>query len=539
MSAVVSTRMRLSNPQALVALSLVLAVVLIAYRDTTAAMVSIWSRSDTFAHAFLVPPIALWLIWRRRAELAYVETRPNGWMLLSIAVVAFGWLLGDLASVNALTQFAMTGLLVLAVPAVLGWRVARVILFPLAFLFLAVPFGEFLLPQLMDWTADFTVVALRGSGIPVFREGNNFVIPSGAWSVVEACSGVRYLLASLMVGTLFAYLNYQSTRRRWVFVALSVVIPIVANWIRAYLIVLLGHLSGNKIAVGVDHLVYGWVFFGVIVALMYGVGILWREPEAAISTRTIAGPGAPTRTPRTRAFWATAISACIVLVMPHLLLHSIGRVSTGPPPELVRLDGLSGGWQPSTRPLTGWRPSFERPSAEANWHFSSHEGDVGVYIGYYRQQNYDRKLVSSNNQLVRSEDPLWTRAGQPGRDSIEVAQEVLTVVSVVLHGTEAPGLPEKRLRVWQVYWVADRLTPSDAWAKVLAVEDRLLGRGDDAAAIVLYAVEDRSGDARPTLEAFARTNLPAIIAQLRTNRDGAHVKMVTNTVPLPSRTVPE
>ena len=102
MSAAVSNRMRLSNPQALVALSVVLAVVLIAYRDTAAAMVSIWSRSDTFAHAFLVPPIALWLIWRRREELANVETRPNAWMLLSMVVVAFGWLLGDLASVNAL-----------------------------------------------------------------------------------------------------------------------------------------------------------------------------------------------------------------------------------------------------------------------------------------------------------------------------------------------------------------------------------------------------------------------------------------------------
>jgi exosortase/archaeosortase family protein len=113
---------------------------------------------------------------------------------------------------------------------------------------------------------------LRASGIPVFREGNKIVIPSGAWLVVEACSGVRYLLASLMVGTLFAYLNYQSARRRWTFVALSILIPIVANWIRAYLIVMLGHLSGNKIAVGVDHLIYGWLFFGVIIASMYGWG---------------------------------------------------------------------------------------------------------------------------------------------------------------------------------------------------------------------------------------------------------------------------
>jgi hypothetical protein len=145
MSAVIGGRIRMSNRQALVALSLVLAVVLVAYRDTARP----WCRSGRGpirSPTLSGPPIALWLIWRRREELADVEPRPVPgcccrWQSLPRLVAR------RLASVNALTQFAMTGLLVLAVPAVLGWRVARVILFPLVFLFLAVPFGEFLLPQ--------------------------------------------------------------------------------------------------------------------------------------------------------------------------------------------------------------------------------------------------------------------------------------------------------------------------------------------------------------------------------------------------------
>jgi exosortase len=112
----------------------------------------------------------------------------------------------------------------------------------------------------MQWTADATVFGLRLSGIPVYHEGQHLVIPSGSWAVVEACSGVRYLIASLTVGTLFAYLTYQSLKRRLIFVALSIIVPVIANWARAYMIVMLGHLSGNKLAVGVDHLIYGWVF---------------------------------------------------------------------------------------------------------------------------------------------------------------------------------------------------------------------------------------------------------------------------------------
>jgi hypothetical protein len=71
-------------------------------------------------------------------------------MLPAMAVIGFAWLLGDLATVNSVTQLAIVALLVCAVVALLGFRVARVIAFPLAFLFFAVPIGEFMLPQLMS-----------------------------------------------------------------------------------------------------------------------------------------------------------------------------------------------------------------------------------------------------------------------------------------------------------------------------------------------------------------------------------------------------
>ena len=62
----------------------------------------------------------------------------------------------------------------------------------------------------MDWTALATVGGLRFLGVPVYQEGLHFIVPSGAWSVVEACGGVRYLIASAMMGFLYAYTAYQS-----------------------------------------------------------------------------------------------------------------------------------------------------------------------------------------------------------------------------------------------------------------------------------------------------------------------------------------
>jgi len=85
-------------------------------------MVGIWWRSETFAHCLLVLPITLWLIWRRRDELAALTPRPQPWVLLPMGAVAVAWMLADLVVVNAATQFAFVTLLILAVPRYSGSR---------------------------------------------------------------------------------------------------------------------------------------------------------------------------------------------------------------------------------------------------------------------------------------------------------------------------------------------------------------------------------------------------------------------------------
>ncbi|MCB1966504.1 MAG: archaeosortase/exosortase family protein, partial [Candidatus Accumulibacter sp.] len=131
---------------------LTLAVILVLFRDTALGMLSIWERSDTYAHGFIVPPISLWLIWRMRASLAALAPRHSYAAVVLVAVAGLAWLLGQLATVNVVSQFALVAMLVASVPAVLGWHFARRITFPLLFLFFAVPFGDFALPTLMDWT---------------------------------------------------------------------------------------------------------------------------------------------------------------------------------------------------------------------------------------------------------------------------------------------------------------------------------------------------------------------------------------------------
>lgn len=509
---------------ALPALVLLVAGILLIYRETAVGIVSIWSRSETFTHGFLVPPIVLWLIWRQRGAMAAQLPRPSLGIFVLAAFAIFLWLMGDLVAINAVTQFALVTLLVLAVPAVLGWQVARLIAFPLGFLYFAVPVGEFLLPQLMEWTADFTVMALRLSGVPVYRDGLQFVIPSGSWSVVEACSGVRYLIASLTVGTLFAYLNYQSTKRRVLFVIVSILVPIIANWLRAYMIVMLGHYSGNTIAVGVDHLIYGWIFFGVVIMLMFVIGARWAEPDAAVNgnvaqTGLVAPPFSPTK------LWLAAAGFAALLVVPHIALWAIDRSEGAGSVALVAPADLSAGWVAVEDQDERFKPSFQNPSAEINRRYVNDGRMVGMYLGYYRNQDYDRKLVTSSNVLVVSSDQKWAQVGS-GKHVFALPDQAVTVRTAALRGAALGDHTNlDRLVAWQIYWINGTLTSSDYLAKVYGAFYRLIGRGDDSAVIILYTAKEQAGGEEALLESFLTTNYPAInelLKKTKATSDSSH-----------------
>lgn len=490
----------------LLALLLAFALIGVCYWPTLAGMLDIWERSGTFTHAFLVPPISLWLIWRLRTALASFVPAPAPWFAFPLLLVGVLWLLGELVAVNVVTQFALVSMVVISVPLLLGLPLARAIAFPLLFLFFCVPFGEFIMPRLMQWTADITVMGVRLSGVPVYQEGLQFVIPSGHWSVVEACSGIRYLIASICVGVLFAYLNYTSWKRRVLFVIAAALVPLVANWLRAYGIVMLGHFSGNKLATGVDHLVYGWVFFGIVMTLLFMVGMRWQEPEHLPVFKPLQN--APTASPRTLVLAWLLLAAALLL--PRVGLWLVERVDAAaeagfPSASLQDI----GPWKGAVLGFSSWQPALTTPAVAWKRSYVNGESKAAIYIAYYRNQDSQRKLVSSENMLVRSGDDLWAVIERGGKDI-----DGMTVRTATLRSGAVSLGGEQRLRVWQWYWVDGTLTASDIKAKLLTLKSRISGRGDDGAIIVLYTPESAAGEGDAVLADFASTIRDAIMAAL-------------------------
>ncbi len=272
------------------ALSLSLAAVLLVYFDTFRSMAAIWSRSDTYVHGYFVLPISLYLVWIRAEALRKMTPRADARAIVPIALAGVGWLAARLGGVLVAEQYFAVATVPLMVWAIAGPSVSRRILFPLCYLLLLVPVGEALIPHMIEYTAAFTVAALRVTGVPVLQEGNLLTLPNSQWSVVEACSGLRYLIACVTIGLVFAYLTYRSWTRRALFIALSIVVPIVANWVRAYLIVFIGYSSDMRFAVGVDHLIYGWIFYAFVMGILLWVGSRFSDETAPELRETRPAP---------------------------------------------------------------------------------------------------------------------------------------------------------------------------------------------------------------------------------------------------------
>ena len=492
--------------QALAILLLALAAVVLLYHASFWSMLELWSRSQTFAHGFLIVPISCWLAWRQRARLAALAPQPSWQGLLLLGALGLAWLLADAANVPVVEQYAATAMLPACVLAILGWPAVRLLAFPLAYLFLAVPFGEVFLDPLIDFTAAFTVTALQWTGVPVFRDGNNFSLPTGNWSVVEACSGLRYLIAALALGALYAHVHCHSARRRLAVMAAALLVPILANGVRAYLIVMLGHLSNMRLAVGVDHLIYGWLFFGLVVLLLFWLAARWRELPLARAVPSAAGPGASPHAV------VRASVACLLLaaLWPALALASQrqdGAAAPASPVVLALPDPPA--WQRLHDAAPAWQAPYAGTPARFAATYARQTGSgapVGLQLHWYARQARDAELLTHQSSPY---GPRWTQLAQRVQD-ITLASGTLAVRESVL------GRGGERLLVWRIYRQGGIVTARPVLVKLLLAQAKLLGLRQDGADILVFAAYDElAPPPRARLRAFLQAALPVIEQRLQ------------------------
>jgi exosortase A len=476
-------------------------LVLIVYLPTWREMIGLWGSTDSYTHGPMVPLISGWLIWRLRSTLFNRHTpSPSTLGAASLIACALMWALGDLIQVAAIRHFAVMLMVIALTYAVFGVSIFKAIFFPLFFLLFAVPFGDFLTEPMMEQTADFTVLALQWSGIPVYREARHIQIPTGNWAVVEACSGTRYLIASVMLGSLFAYLFYRSARKRMLFAAASIIIPIIGNWVRAYLIVMVGHLSKNQYGVGADHVLFGWVFFGVLIYAMFAIGARWREDVDDDSNQGLDVIKSAPQVPFSR--WIPmGIATILLALVPTLSSHSATDVTSLVDRPLVAAQA----WSHATPPT--WRPAVSGARTEQSVSITSPQASVvSLYRGVFAGQRAENRMLRFGNGFL-------------DQSTIGSAAISNALVSKTL-GNRAGEVSEIRVPqgnqfrlIRGTYLVGESFSGSAYRAKLYLVLHQLTGRGDRSTVIVWSALADDEPQARQRLDAFEQAYGAQLISE--------------------------
>ena len=242
-----------------------------------------WWNIDTYSHILLIPAIIAWLVWAKREDLTALV--PEGWWpALAWFVAGFlVWLGGRALDINLVAQAGTVMTFQGAAIALLGLRVNLILALPIAYSCFLVPFGDEIIPQLQTITAHLATRLTEASGVAMISDGIYIDTPAGLFIVAEACSGVKFLIAMVALGTLVAFTCFESwTRRAWLMLA-CVIVPIIANGIRAWATIFIAQYVGAEAAGSFDHIVYGWFFFGIVIALVLGVAWRWfeRDPEDA------------------------------------------------------------------------------------------------------------------------------------------------------------------------------------------------------------------------------------------------------------------
>ncbi len=444
------------------------------------AAIRVWIDSTASNHCFLVLPLIGFLLWERRAVFHAMSPTAQFWPLLTIPLLSAAWLgcaVLDLKEGRQLSLMAMFDVVVLAT---IGMRAARHLLAPLLFLFFLVPSGAFLVPALQSITADITVHGLQLLHIPVYSDGLMIEIPEGRFEIAEACAGLRFLIASIVFGCFFAVTMYRSYWRRLLFIALSLSVPIGANGLRALGIITLAHLEGSAAAVETDHILYGWIFFSLVILLLIAIGMSFTE--AKVHRLPAFAPAG-----KAHSSWRTAAAAgagvVLALLGPAYAAQLDEQFSTASLPTMD-VSEIGAPWHAFADGGVGWRPLVHDVDREMLRSFEAPDSAAVIgYIALYRLRPIGNMLTYSENRLTDDKD--W-RLASASPAIVSIAGRPVTVnTAQILSG-------DRRRVVWSFYVVDGRIVAGQLDAKLLQAKSVLLRHAPVAAFVAVSASADES-----------------------------------------------
>ncbi|NGZ10084.1 MAG: VPLPA-CTERM-specific exosortase XrtD [Nitrospira sp. LK70] len=399
---------------------LIVALLIYMYAESLAFLFIRWFGTDDYSHGIFVPFISAFLIWQSRNRLLQVPRNKSWWGLVVITAGLFLYVVGELSTLFVVLHASLWIVMVGLAVTLLGIRGTRAIAFPLGYLLTAIPLPTFfyagLSSQLQLWSSSLGVGCLQLVGVMAFQEGNVIDLGPVQLQVVEACSGIRYLLPLISLALLCAYSFNDQMWKRAVLVLSAIPISIVTNGFRIGMIGVLVELYGKGAAEGFYHLFEGWVVFMVSFGLLLmemsllgklGVAVprqSWSERLTLRHQELDAGREVGLENPAGNVFSPGPAYLCSVALFAPFTLFSTTVMDREevPPPRATFVDFPMqiDGWQGEPAPLEKQYIDALRFDdyvlADYRW---GTQHPVNFYAAYYRSQRKGQSAHSPQSCL--------------------------------------------------------------------------------------------------------------------------------------------
>jgi exosortase D (VPLPA-CTERM-specific) len=324
---------------AIALIALLAALLYVAFDKAIGFMVGQWSMEE-FSHGYLIPFIALFLVWQRRTELMQLEFR-GSWA--GPVVVVIGIALDIAGRAGSLWPFQHLALLIVIAGLVLslgGWEALRILRVPLGILIFMIPLPNLLMgalsAELQLVSSALGVWLMRLAGVAVFLQGNVIDLGSYKLEVAEACSGLRYLLPLMTIGFLAACFYRAPLWKRLVVFLSSIPITVVMNSLRIAAIGVMVDRWGIGMAEGLLHQVQGWMMFMLSTAiLVLEVIVLTKIGKDRRPWREVFGFEFPGPLPAGATLRRRALPPSLLASSAVVLLFSAAMLAMPAPRQLV------------------------------------------------------------------------------------------------------------------------------------------------------------------------------------------------------------
>ncbi|MBO1256547.1 EpsI family protein [Alteromonas sp. 5E99-2] len=461
--------------------------------DGFSSAVAIWYGNEIFNHGFLILPGAIYFAYIKRGKWLALPIQPTLWALPFLIGGIFLYVVGYAGDIQLFMHAATFGLIPVICWVLLGHKATFALIFPLSFIFYAIPFGEQFIPQLQEITADIAVYLLQLTGIPLYRSGLYIEIPQGRFLVAEACSGISFFIASTVVGAVYSYLNFVSTKKRVAFFALSVIYPIIANAVRVYGIILIGYWSDMKHAVGADHLIYGWFFFAFVLISLLAIGEFIRDKQI-VTTIPVAQDHTPiVKISKPISGLAILLFIAGIVWIKWIDIQSEKQITASPiylsvPAQFIDKTSLYG---------VNYKPDLRKPSDEV---FKVSKNNLGTDVIYQAWFNGEsNELVSGLHRLYSEKS--WSLVSQHSLVLADIAKFNVRLIS-------NPSGNKRLITTW--YEIDERIFVNDGIAKLYQTKQALLGQNSGGFRVIVSVPVDN----KTTSEKDAMLRVEALLLQI-------------------------